>query len=221
MAKRRKVSNMLALAVLSTVTMRPMHPYEMASKLREFGKDQDIKFKWGSLYTVVQNLEKHGFLEVVASGRQGGRPERTVYRITHAGREELADWVRELMAVPEPEFPRFKAALSVAGVIGPDEMIDLLRQRAAALEEQIAQMRAGLAAASAVPRLFLIEGEFDLAMREAELTWVRSLLEELTGGTLPGIEAWRTYHRTGKLPPEFIVEGSTGTGTGTGTDTDT
>jgi DNA-binding PadR family transcriptional regulator len=206
MAKRRKVSNMLALAVLSTVTIRPMHPYEMASMLREHGKDQDIKFKWGSLYTVVQNLEKHGFLEVVASGRQGGRPERTVYRITDAGRAELADWVRELMAVPEPEFPRFKAALSVVGAIGPDETIDLLRQRTVALEEQIAQMRAGLAGASAVPRLFLIEGEFDLAMREAELGWVRSLLGELTTATLPGIETWRTFHRTGDLPPEFVVD---------------
>jgi len=212
MAKRRKVSNMLALAVLSAVTMRPMHPYEMATTLREHGKDQDIKFKWGSLYTVVQNLEKHGFLKVVESGRQGGRPERTVYRITDAGREELLDWVRELMAVPEPEFPRFKAALSVAGVIGPDEMMDLLRQRIVALEEQITEMRATMAAASAVPRLFLIEGEFDLALREAELAWVRSLLEELTNGTLPGLDAWRSYFRTGEMPPEFIVEGGAGTG---------
>ena len=212
MAKRRKVSNMLALAVLSAVTMRPMHPYEMASVLREHGKDQDIRFKWGSLYTVVQNLEKHGFLEVAESGRQGGRPERTVYRITEAGREELLDWVRELMAVPEPEFPRFKAALSVAGVIGPDETVELLQQRTVALEEQITQMRAVMAAASAVPRLFLIEGEFDLALREAELAWVRSLLEELTNGTLPGIDAWRSYHRTGEMPSEFIVEGGAGTG---------
>jgi len=212
MAKRRKVSNMLALAVLSAVTMRPMHPYEMASVLREHGKDQDIKFKWGSLYTVVQNLEKHGFLEVAESGRQGGRPERTVYRITEAGREELLDWVRELMAVPEPEFPRFKAALSVAGVIGPDETVELLQQRTVALEEQITQMRAVMAAASAVPRLFLIEGEFDLALREAELAWVRSLLEELTNGTLPGLDAWRSYFRTGEMPPEFIVEGGAGTG---------
>ena len=39
-----------------------MHPYEMASELRERGKDQSIKIKWGSLYTVVQNLEKHGFV---------------------------------------------------------------------------------------------------------------------------------------------------------------
>ncbi|HZC27992.1 MAG TPA: PadR family transcriptional regulator, partial [Actinopolymorphaceae bacterium] len=75
MARRRKVGNLLALAVLSAVVERPMHPYEMASVLRERGKDNDMKIKWGSLYTVVQNLEKHGLLEATESMRQGGRPE--------------------------------------------------------------------------------------------------------------------------------------------------
>ncbi len=31
MAQRRKVSNLLALAVLSVLVERPMHPYEMAT----------------------------------------------------------------------------------------------------------------------------------------------------------------------------------------------
>ena len=53
MSKRRKVGNLLGLAVLSAVALKPMHPYEIASVLRERGKDQDIKIKWGSLYTVV------------------------------------------------------------------------------------------------------------------------------------------------------------------------
>src|SRR5919198_2129085 len=85
-AKRRKVGNLLALAVLALVAERPMHPYEMASTLRERGKDVSIKINWGSLYTAVQNLEKHGFIDATETTRQGRRPERTVYRITDAGR---------------------------------------------------------------------------------------------------------------------------------------
>jgi len=61
-----------------------MHPYEMASVLKERGKDADMPIKWGSLYTVVANLEKHRFIEAVESVKDGGRPERTVYRITPA-----------------------------------------------------------------------------------------------------------------------------------------
>jgi DNA-binding PadR family transcriptional regulator len=204
MTKRRKVSNMLALAVLSTVSARPMHPYEMASLMRERGKDRDMKIKWGSLYTVVRNLEKHGFLEVAENVRQGGRPERTVYRITDTGRAELTDWVRELIAEPEPEYPKFEAGLSVIGALSPDEVMALLFDRVATLDRQNAEQRAVLAAtAEEVPRVFLIEGEYALAMREAEAHWVRSLIAELTEGTLPGLAGWREFHATGRIPPEL------------------
>jgi DNA-binding PadR family transcriptional regulator len=203
-AKRRKVGNLLALAVLSAVLERPMHPYEMASVLRQRGKEQDMEIKWGSLYTVVQNLEKHGLLEAAESVRHGGRPERTIYRITDAGREELEDWVRELVSTPEREHPRFQAGLSVLGVLGPDEATSLLRQRLSLLEEEIAGQRESLARNSReIPRLFLVEDEYDLAIREAEATWIRSLLDELTTGSLPGLAQWRAWHRTGQVPPEL------------------
>jgi len=204
MARRRKVGNLLALAVLSAVIERPMHPYEMASVLRERGKDQDMKIKWGSLYTVVQNLEKHGLLEATESVRQGGRPERTIYRITDAGREELEDWVRELVSTPEREHPRFEAGLSVVGVLSPDETTSLLQRRLGLLEAEIAGQRESLAQVSReIPRLFLVEAEYDLAVREAEATWVRSLLDELTAGSFPGLAQWRAWHATGQMPPEL------------------
>ena len=89
MAKRRKVSNLLALALLSLLAQEPMYPYEMAQTLRSRGKDRSIKINWGSLYTVVQNLEKHGFVEATSTEREGRQPERTTYRITEAGKAEL------------------------------------------------------------------------------------------------------------------------------------
>ncbi|WP_433469110.1 PadR family transcriptional regulator [Spirillospora sp. CA-128828] len=203
MAKRRKVSNLLGLAVLSTVSVKPMHPYEMASLMRERGKDHDMDIKWGSLYTVVGNLEKHGFLAVEGSTREGARPERTVYRITDAGLEELADWVRELIGVPERERPRFEAGLSVLGALGPDETVSLLRGRLDTMERQIADEQAALDASSEVPRLFLVESEYDLAIRRAEAAWVRGFVAEIEDGSLPGLDLWRTFHETGKVPPEI------------------
>ena len=91
MARRRRVNNLLALAILTLLGERPMHPYEIATLLRERGKAGSIKINWGSLYTVVQNLEKHGFVEAAGTARSGRRPERTVYAITKAGRAELDD----------------------------------------------------------------------------------------------------------------------------------
>ena len=203
MAKQRKVGNLLALAVLATVTQRPMHPYEIASLLRARGKEDDMQIKWGSLYTVVRNLTKHGLLEVVESQREGARPERTVYRITDAGREELVDWTRELVALQQPEHPRFKAGLSVLAVLPPDEAASALRERLEALQRAIANQRTSLAQhAAEVPRLFLVEEEYELALREAEAAWVRALLDELDSGTFPGLAGWRQWHATGEIPPE-------------------
>ncbi len=204
MARPRKVANLLALAVLSTVVQRPMHPYEIASVLRARGKDEDMEIKWGSLYTVVRNLTKHGFLEVVESHREGARPERTIYRITDAGRAELRDWVHELIATPQPERPRFKAGLSVLAVLPPDEVVGALRARLDELERVVAARHASLAEHGAeVPRLFLVEDEYELAVRQAEVAWVRGLLHELTTETFPDLAMWRKWHATGEMPAEL------------------
>ena len=201
MARRRKVSNLLALSLLTLLTERPMYPYEMASMLRERGKDNAIKINWGSFYTVVQNLEKYGFIEAVEVAREGRQPERTTYRITDAGREELKDWLRELLSVPQREHTSFEAALGESAVLPPDELIDLLQQRLAALEEANSRIQAELAAAGTrIPRLFLIESEFYVAQRRAEEAWVRGLLQEFTGGTFPGLDDWRRFHATGEVP---------------------
>lgn len=194
MAKKRKVGNLLALAVLSVMTEKPMHRYEIAATLRARGKDRDMDIKWGSLYTVVQNLAKAGFLEVVGSERAGARPERVIYRITDAGRDELLDWTRELIAEPVPEQRRFVAGLSILAVLPPDEVAELLGRRLSVLDEQIAEVRRELAElAGALPRLFLVETEYGLAMLAAEAEWARSLRAELEAGTFPEQDRWRAW----------------------------
>jgi DNA-binding PadR family transcriptional regulator len=175
----------------------------MASVMRARGKDRDMDIKWGSLYTVVQNLEKNGYLEQIGVTRQGARPERTVYQITDAGRDELVGWTRELIAEPEAEHTRFVAGLSVLAVLAPRDVVELLRRRLQRLTETVDTLTAQLEQASDVPRLFLIEDEYRIAMTRAEADWVRSLLDELTAGTFPHLDAWRSFHETGHMPSEF------------------
>jgi DNA-binding PadR family transcriptional regulator len=204
MPKRRKVSNLLALVILATLAERPMHPYELASLLKARGKDHSVKINWGSLYTVVQNLERHGFIRATETVKAGRRPERTVYEITDAGRAEMEDWLRELVGEPEREYTRFEAALSVVGILPPDEVRRLLVKRLAALDGQISRLRETLRdVGKEIPRIFLIETEFHLALVEAEARWVRSLLDEMDSGTLPGLDMWRQFHETGGPPPEL------------------
>jgi DNA-binding PadR family transcriptional regulator len=201
-AARRPVSNPLALAVLACLYERPMHPYEMATTMRERGKEQSIKLNYGSLYTVVDNLTKHGLIEAIEARREGRRPERTVYRITDPGRAELDGWMSELLAVPVKEYTQFEAALSLMPVVHPDKVHALLRDRVSTLAEKVAANERLLQAYrhGGLPRLMLIEAEYEAAMVTAELAWVRGLVEEIEAGTFEDFDGWRRWHETGAAP---------------------
>ncbi len=141
---KRKVSNPLALAVLACLMERPMHPYEMATTLRERGKDQSIKLNYGF-----------------------------------------------------KEYTHFEAGLSLIPVLPPEDAAALLAQRCDRLELEISQERSLLqfAGQRGLPRLFAIEGEYVLAMREAELAWTRKLADEIKSGTLEGVAEWAAMLR--------------------------
>jgi DNA-binding PadR family transcriptional regulator len=174
----------------------------MASTMRERGKEQSIKLNYGSLYTVVDSLAKNGLIEAMEATREGRRPERTVYRLTEAGRARLDTWMSELLAEPVKEYPQFEAALSLMPVLHPDAVTELLRTRIRRLQKEIAQARILLETAHSarLPRLLLIEGEYHVAMREAELSWVQRLADELQAGTLEGLDGWRHVYETGEAP---------------------
>jgi DNA-binding PadR family transcriptional regulator len=203
--KRRRVSNPLALAVLGTLRQQPMHPYEMAATMRSQGKEKSIKLNYGSLYTVVDNLAKHGLIEALEASREGRRPERTVYRLTEAGQAELEDWLAELLGTPVKEYPQFEAALTLLAIVGPARVLGLLRDRMSALEETLTAERAELAAFPWLPRLFVIESEYRLAMGEAELAWVRGIVHELEDGSFPGMDEWARWVETGEVSPEVAA----------------
>jgi len=176
----------LALAVMNLLAEAPMHPYEMKSKMRERGHDQVIRLKGGSIYDTVERLEKGGFIEAQATSREGRRPERTVYAITETGREEIMAWLRELLAQPINEYPQFGAALAFFAALDKDEVVRLLKVRIALLDGQAAgdEQQLKTFADMGLPRLFLVEGEYAVAMKRAERDWIRQLIEDIQGGRL-------------------------------------
>jgi DNA-binding PadR family transcriptional regulator len=190
---RRKVSNPLALAVLAFLVMRPMHPYELGKQLKDTGKDRDIKFNRGSLYMVVEQLRKAGFVAEQETVKDTQRPERTIYALTDAGRDELYDWMRELVREPAHEYPQFGVALSLISVLDPVEAVELLGTRAGALTRTIDASRTviGKAAAEGVEWIFLVEEEYRIALLEAELRLVEKLTGEMAKAEYQ--DAWRQH----------------------------
>lgn len=192
----RSRSNPLALAVLALLWERPMHPYEMSMTLRERGKDESVRLNFGSLYSVVDSLEKHGLVAAASTERAGNRPPRTVYRITEEGSREVVDWLSDLLRTPTKEFPQFEAALSFLPLLPPDDAVRLLRLRVVALERRQAALRGALdeALAQGLPPIFTVESEFEGAVLRAELDFVTDLVTRLADGTYPGVDLWRRFH---------------------------
>ncbi|MGI8715211.1 MAG: PadR family transcriptional regulator [Solirubrobacteraceae bacterium] len=194
--KKRKVANLLALAVLSYLTRAPMHPYELGRTLREHGDQRSIKFNHGSLYMVVGQLAKAGFIVEHETTREGQRPERTVYALTDAGRSELRDWLRELVEEPHHEYPHFVAALSLIAALPPAEVIGLLGARLARLAEQCSEIRAQVdnTLAAGVHPLFLIEEEYRLALLDAETAFVERFIDQITHPETGWGTLWAEFH---------------------------
>ena len=202
--RKRRISNPLALAVLALLAERPMHPYEMSTTLRERAKEESIKLNYGSLYSVVESLRRHELIDVQETIREGKRPERTVYAITDLGRDELVDWMSELLAVPVKEFTRFEAALSLMPVMAPDDVLRLIETRLVRLDAEIAAIGGVLTemARQGMPYLWSIEADYARALRRAERDFVRDLAEKLRDGTFEGLDIWRRAHEGGDLPNE-------------------
>jgi DNA-binding PadR family transcriptional regulator len=196
MIVKRRYGNPLALAVLSLLYERPMHPYEMAATLRERGKDKSIKLRYGSLYTVIDALQRDGFIVPRQTQREGRRPERTVFSLTSSGADKLKRWMSDLLGEPVKEYPQFEAALSLMPILPPEAVAALLMDRAARLSDRIGQLRTGMVEAQrgGLESLFLVEDEYELTMARAERQFVRRLVDRMTKGELGGMASWRSFH---------------------------
>jgi DNA-binding PadR family transcriptional regulator len=181
----RGMRTLWALAVLGLLSERAMHPYEMQRQMHIRHTDDLLALKRGSLYHAINQLQRDGFIEPVETSREGRWPERTVYRITPEGRDELAVWLTDLLSTPVREPSQFTAGLAHMLHLSPDEVVAQLQMRLVGLEASIAASQAvERGVGELIGRGPLVELEYSRAMAQAELEWVRSLIDDLRSGKL-------------------------------------
>jgi len=181
----------LALVLLSLLAEEPMHPYRMQQMIKQRGKDRIANVAArNSVYQTIDRLLRAELIAVRETSRDERRPERTVYELTAAGDTALREWIGGMLAAPAREFPEFPAALASLMLLAPDEVRARLAERAAALSEEVDQVRAELAAFPELPRLFRLDEEYTLAVREAELRWVEGVVAALRSGELTWSLEW-------------------------------
>jgi len=182
MRRRRSAASrtLWSLAVLAMLRERSMHPYEMQRVMHQRHTDELLALKRGSLYHAINQLQRDGLIQPLETNREGRRPERTIYQITPDGDDERGIWMRELLSVPVQEPSQFTAALAFVLHVPPDEALEQLELRAVSLEASIAAMRAVEHRITAyVGRFSILELEYQRALAQAEVDWVRSIIGDI------------------------------------------
>jgi DNA-binding PadR family transcriptional regulator len=158
----------------------------MQRLLKEWGKDQVINIgQRSSLYKTIDRLSESGLIAARHTERRSQYPERTVYEITDDGRGVVLEWLTKMLAKYRNEYPSSPAALSFAMLLGPEDTLSALRERLQTLGTVVGALRDAITQNSQeLPRVTLLETEYQLAVTEAELRWVKAIVAELAGGSL-------------------------------------
>jgi DNA-binding PadR family transcriptional regulator len=183
---RTQPKDMVALTTLGLLSEQPCHPYELQRLLKERHKAYAVG-KTRSLYRAIEELEAAGYIEPLETSREGRRPERTVYRITPEGSEELENWLADLLSTPVDETPVFRVAVGLLGYITQERAETALATRVVALRARVSALDSTLSMAQddlGLPRLVLLELEHAMALATAEVDWIRSILADMQRGVL-------------------------------------
>ena len=172
--------------MLALLGAGPLHPYGMQRLIKSWGKDEVVNVgQRANLYKTIRRLHEAGLIAVRQTERAQQYPERTVYELTEEGRRTGLRWLTDMLTTPRNEYPAFPAALSFAMLLYPDELAGALAQRLAAVQDRLTHLDSQLQDyRDAVPRIALIETEYQRAVVDAEARWLSSVIDELKSGKL-------------------------------------
>lgn len=188
----------LNLVVLALLYECPMHPYRMHKLIQERGKDEVVNIRSrNSIQQTVNRLEREGLIEENGTEREANYPSRTIYAITDTGRAAVLDSLRRLLSSPAREYPSFPAALAFLTLMSPRRATELLRARRDELAELTTRKKTATKhAAERLPRIFLIEDDYTITMRQAEIAWLDRTIEAMESGDL----TWNTQELIEQSP---------------------
>nr|HID15086.1 PadR family transcriptional regulator [Anaerolineae bacterium] len=133
-----KMKMSLEYAILGFLNYSPMSGYDLK---RYF--DESVAHFWpatqSQIYRTLRSMEKKGWLQMEVV-EQEDRPDRKVYHITDAGREELQRWLREPISLP-PVRVAFLIKVFFGGGLQKEEILTQLHHQLALHRERLAAYR--------------------------------------------------------------------------------
>jgi len=174
-------------AVLALLEAKPAHGYELKGRFEQAVGEQWGGLNIGHLYQILDRLSRDGLVESERHP-QPVKPDRLVYEITPAGREELSRW----LTGPSPRSRGYRddfflKVMAAAQAGDAEPLADVLRrQRAYLLAELRSLAEARAAAPSPVVGLLVTAAELHT---RADLEVVDAAERDLTGDALAALSA--------------------------------
>ena len=167
--------------LLGLLAKEPAHGYELKQAVEAQFGELWPPVNIGQIYKTLGRLEEDGLVRS-ATVAQASRPDKRVFEVTAAGREELAAWVdRPSPAVRVKEEFFTKVVLAArTGVADPLVLVD--RQRRAHLR-QLRSLNDLAAGAEGVAARLAVEGA--VLHLQADLEWLERCEQAFTTGDLP------------------------------------
>jgi DNA-binding PadR family transcriptional regulator len=179
------MSSTTRLLVLGVVKMfQPVHGYDVRRELLSWHVEEWAQVAPGSIYSQLKTLAKEGFVEQAGTNQVGGRPERTLYRITPRGEHELSELLRETLWQWRMPVDPLVAALSLMSLVKREELIAGLEARQAIITGGVAHAEYAINAIDDVETPAHVREMLRLinARVSAELGWSKAFVERLKKG---------------------------------------
>jgi len=157
--------------LLALLDQAPSHGYQLKTAFeRRTGGNWALNV--GQVYTTIQRLERDGLVEAI-DGQATADDDRREYRITPAGRDQLATWFDNPVVAEAPARDELTIKVLLAVAAGDVDVTALIqRQRRASVEQLQAYARRKAKADPVRDVAFLILLDNLIFRTEAEIRWL-------------------------------------------------
>lgn len=172
------------LVLLGLLADGAQHAYGLDQRIERMRIRSWARISSPTVYRRLNRLEEMGSLEAERE-REGQLPERTVYRLTPAGEERLADLSAEALASGEPAYSdRLVGAVFSPVALTPEARRELLDAAVDEVEEKRRRLRESAREAEGEPISPVGAAIVDFYSRvaEAEARLLRTLRDLPSGG---------------------------------------
>ncbi|HUU88234.1 MAG TPA: PadR family transcriptional regulator [Candidatus Glassbacteria bacterium] len=170
------------LIILSLIYEKPSHAYTLEEKIEQRGMRNWTEIGFSSIYRIITNLEKKGFVKSVIIQEEEDARIKKKYTITKKGQTELKIAVRDALATPTRAKSDFDIGLANVWLLDKDEALTALKQFLLSIKKRREVMFDSwnqIGGKGNIP--FLLDALFEHGdvMSKAEMKFVEELVEKI------------------------------------------